>query len=425
MKFPAILCAGLAALLLASCALWQERVPGDARQLHFDSIVVDTHDDTTQRLLDPLFDLGQRHAEGSIDIPRMREGGLDALFFSVWVRGTVTGAPAVEQALAQIDAVQRQVALHPQDLVLATTAAEVYRAHGENRIAALIGVEGGHMIANDLANLRRLFDLGARYLTLTHSVNVDWADSSTDPVQREGLSEFGQRVVEEMNRLGMMVDVSHVSDATFYDVLALSKAPVIASHSSARALCDAPRNMSDQMIRDLAAKGGVIHINYHMNFLSQPFRDALNANGRQIDNAIDAEAKRRCGADPACELLEGDRLVREAVAQGRLPRVEWTAIVDHIDHAVKLVGARHVGLGSDFDGAYMPYGMEDASFLPKLAGALLARGYTADDVRNILGGNTLRVMHEVELVAARLKTQAVEQASSRTRSAITAAGWAT
>jgi membrane dipeptidase len=401
MTRPKFFCACLAALLLASCALLRGTISDEARALHFDSIVVDTHDDTTQRLLTPDFDLGARHADGSIDIPRMRDGGLDALFFSIWIPGTVTGAEAVRQAGAQIEAVHRQIRSHPRDLVLATTAAEVRAAQAGGRIAALMGVEGGHMIANKLANLRRFFELGARYMTLTHSVNVDWADSSTDTPKHKGLSRFGKRVVREMNRLGMIVDVSHVSDETFYDVLALSKAPVIASHSSARALCNSLRNLSDQMIRDLAASGGVIQINYHMGFLSQPFRDAINANDKKLDSEIDAEGKRRCGADEACDLLVRDRLVREYVRRGMLPRVEWTAIVDHIDHVVKVVGARHVGLGSDFDGAYIPYGMEDASFLPKLTGALLKKGYSVDDIRNILGGNTLRVMEEVE-AAARL-----------------------
>ncbi len=389
--------------LLASCASWQGTISGEARALHFDSIVVDTHDDTTQRLLDPDFDLGEGHADGAIDIPRMREGGLDALFFSIWIPGTVTGSEAVRQARVQIDAVLRQIERHTQDLVLATSAAEVRHAQEQNRIAVLIGVEGGHMIANDLANLRRFFELGVRYLTLTHSVNVEWADSSTDTPRHKGLSKFGRRVVREMNRLGMMVDVSHVSDETFYDVLALSRAPVIASHSSARALCDTPRNLSDAMIRDLAARGGVIQINYHMSFLSQPYRDAINANDKQIDSEIEVEAIRRCGADEVCKQLESDSLVREYVSKGRLPRVEWTAIVEHIDRAAKLVGSEHVGLGSDFDGAYMPYGMEDASQLPKLTDALLKKGYSADDIRNILGGNTLRVMQEVEDTAQRMR----------------------
>lgn len=396
-----IFCVYSMALFLAACALWPGTISDEARSLHFDSIVVDTHDDTTQRLLDPNFNLGARHADGGIDIPRMREGGLDALFFSIWIPGTVTGREAVRQADVQIAAVRRQLERHPRELVLATSAGDVRRAQADNKIAALIGMEGGHMIAGDLANLRRFFERGVRYLTLTHSLNVEWADSSTDTPRHKGLSKFGERVVREMNRLGMIVDVSHVSDETFYDVLALSRAPVIASHSSVRALCDSPRNLSDPMIRALAAKGGVIQINFHMSFLSQAFRDAINADGQRLYKAIDAEAVRRCGADQACQMLESEKQVREYVRDVKLPRVEWTEIVEHIDYAVKRVGSRHVGLGSDFDGAYIPYGLENASLLPKLTDALLQKGYSPDDIRNILGGNTLRVMEEVEAAAMR------------------------
>jgi membrane dipeptidase len=374
--------------------------PAVARALHFDAIVIDTHDDTTQRLLDPAFDLGTRHQDGSIDIPRMREGGLDAIFFSIWIPGTITGDEAVRQAIAQIDAVKRQVAAHPDDLELVTTAEGIRSAVAAGRIAVLLGVEGGHMIANDLANLRRFFDLGVRYMTLTHSVNVDWADSSTDKPRNAGLSPFGREVVQEMNRLGMMVDISHVSDAVFDDVMRLSKAPAIASHSSARALCQVPRNMNDRMIRDLAAHGGTMQVNYNMGFLSQKFADARSANDGAIRNAIDAEATERCTGDMACEIQAGSDLARERVERGTLPRVEWTEIVDHIDHAAQVAGTAHVGLGSDFDGADMPYGMEDATDLPKLTQALLERGYSPDQVRDILGRNLLRVMERVEKVAA-------------------------
>jgi membrane dipeptidase len=396
-KQHAALAAALACLPLAAGAAPVD--PEAALKLHFDSIVVDTHDDTTQRMLDPAFDLGVRHADGSIDIPRMREGGLDAIFFSIWIPGTTTGEEAVRQALRQIDAVRFQVMKHPQDLVLVTTADAIRKAAAEGRIAVLMGVEGGHMIANDLANLRKFYDLGVRYMTLTHSVNVDWADSSTDTPKNAGLSDFGRKVVREMNRLGMMVDISHVSDATFDDVLAVSKAPVFASHSSARALCQVPRNMNDRMIRDLAAHGGVMQVNYHMGFLSQPFATAVQANDSRINKAIDAETEERCGKDEACGTFAGSELVRERVARGTLPRVEWTEIVDHIAHAASIAGPAHVGLGSDFDGAVMPYGMEDVSKLPKITTALLERGYSPDEVRGILGGNILRLMEQVEAVA--------------------------
>jgi membrane dipeptidase len=362
-----------------------------------DFLIVDTHDDTTQNLLSGHFDLGQRHATGSIDIPRMREGGLGAIFFSIWMPGTVTGPRAVKDALTQIDAVREQVRLHPQDLALATTAEEVQRAHTAGKIAVLMGVEGGHMIASDLAVLRTFYALGVTYMTLTHSVNDEWADSSTDKPVHNGLTDFGKQVVREMNRLGMMVDISHVSDKTFYDVLAISTAPPIASHSSCRALCDSPRNMTDDMIRALAAKGGVIQINYNTGFLSQEYREAEKADP-SLQKGVEAESEKRCGHDEGCQIAEMEKLTRALVSAGKLPRVEWTRIIDHIDHAVKLVGADHVGLGSDFDGANMPYGMEDASHLPQITAALRARGYSDADIRKILGGNTLRLMERVQAV---------------------------
>jgi membrane dipeptidase len=204
-----------------------------------------------------------------------------------------------------------------------------------------------------------------------------------------------------MNRLGMMVDISHVSDKTFYDALAVSKAPLIASHSSCRAICDHPRNMTDQMIKDLASRGGVIQINYHVGFLSQEFRNAERADP-EIDKTMAAEVQKRCGGKEGCQLIEGDRITREYVEKGMLPRVDWTKIIEHIDHAVKLVGADHVGLGSDFDGANMPYGMEDAAKLPRITEALLRKGYSEGDVKKILGENTLRVMGEVERVSREL-----------------------
>jgi membrane dipeptidase len=376
----------------------QTNISPAARELHFQSIVVDTHDDTTQRLLDPKFDFGVRRTDGSVDIPRMREGGLSAIFFSIWIPGTVTGPSAVQRALDQISAVRETVARHPNDLVLCTTAEEIRHAKAAGKIAVLMGVEGGHMINNSLANLDKFFALGVRYMTLTHTVNTDWADASTDKAAHNGLTDFGKQVVREMNRLGMMVDISHTADKTFYDVLAVSKAPVIASHSSCRALCSAPRNMTDDMIKALAAKGGVIQINYHIGFLSQQFQDASKAHP-ELGKEIEAESKKRCGDNEACQLIEADKITRDMVVQGKLPRVDWSEIITHIDHAVKLVGADHVGLGSDFDGADMPYGMEDVSDIPQITNALLAKGYPPADVRKILGGNTLRLMQDVEAAA--------------------------
>ena len=260
------------------------------------------------------------------------------------------------------------------------------------------------MIDSDLGVLRMYDALGVRYLTLTHSVNDEWADSSTDKPAHNGLTDLGKQVVQEMNRLGMMVDISHVSDKTFHDALAVSQAPMIASHSSCRALCDAPRDMTDDMIRVLAAKGGVIQINYYVGFISQEYADAAKAIREEI-RVKEAEVNKRCGDNAACQLKEGERVVREFTAAGKLPRVSYEKIVEHIDHAVKLVGADHVGLGSDFDGATMPDGMEDVSHLPRITDALLKKGYSESDIQKILGGNTLRVMQAVEAAAKRIGGQ--------------------
>ena len=372
-----------------------------AARVHEQAIVVDTHADTTQRLVfDPKFDLGERHSDGNIDIPRMKEGGLDALFFSIWVPSDVVGPPALKRAYDQIDAVRETVRTHPNDLVLATTAADVRRAAGEHKIAALMGVEGGHMIDDDLRQLRNFAALGARYMTLTHFKNNNWADSSTDKPAHNGLTPFGKDVVREMNRLGMMVDISHVADKTFYDVLGLTTAPVIASHSSCRALTNHPRNMTDEMLRALARNGGVVMINYHAAFISEEFRVASEKRSGDVVTSMSALSK-KCGGNEACTTREGERIDHEAMMNGSLPKVSWERIIDHIDHAVKIAGADHVGLGSDFDGATMPLGLEDASKLPKITDALLKKGYSEQDVEKILGGNILRVMEAVEKAAHR------------------------
>jgi membrane dipeptidase len=375
-------------------------VSARAKQIHDRAIVIDSHDDTTQRLLfDKNFDISVRHKDGNIDVPRMREGGLDALFFSIWVPSDITGPPAVKRALDLIDCVREAARLHPNDLMLATTAADIRRAAAEHKIAALMGMEGGHMIDDDVRLVRVYAALGVRYMTLTHFKNNNWADSSTDQAAHNGLTAMGKDIVREMNRVGMMVDISHVADKTFWDVIETTKAPVIASHSSVRAIANHPRNMTDDMMRALAKNGGVMMINYHAGFLSEAFRVASEKRSGTVDQAMAAMSK-RCGGNEACTTMESERIDHEAMAKGELPKVTWDAIVEHIDHAVKVAGADHVGLGSDFDGATMPLGMEDASKLPKITDALLKKGYSDADVEKILGGNILRVMEAVERVAA-------------------------
>ena len=390
------------AAMLVSLAAADDEISPRAQTFHTRAIVLDTHADTPQRMIYDNFDLGPRDARGHVDIPRMREGGLDAVFFSIWVPSKVTGPEAVKRALRQIDAVREQVRRHPNDLQLATTAAEVRDATWQGKIATLMGMEGGHMIDDDLGLLRLYAALGVRYLTLSHFLNNNWADASTDKPKHNGLTDFGKEVVRELNRRGVMVDISHVSDKTFYDALAVTRAPVIASHSSCRAISDHPRNLSDDQIRALAKNGGVIQINYELIFLSQQARDAKRARGERL-GVTNQELLRRCGENEACQILEGQRLDSEEMTAGTLPRVSWEKIVEHIDHAVKLVGTDHVGLGSDFDGASMPIGLEDCSKLPRLTDALLKKGYSEQDVEKILGGNLLRVMEQVERVSRELQ----------------------
>ncbi|MCU1243997.1 MAG: hypothetical protein JWO71_4723 [Candidatus Acidoferrum typicum] len=402
--FCVMVCATTGGLLVRGSAA--DAIADRAHQLHFSSIVLDTHDDTTQRFFSKGYDLGKRNPDGHVDIPRMREGGMSAIFFSIWIDGRIMGPPAVQKALDQIDAVHENVRKFSKDLVFARTAEEVRRAHAQGKIAALMGVEGGHMIGNDIRMVRVFGDLGVRYMTLTHFYNDEWADSSTDKPAHNGLTDYGKEIVREMNRQGIMVDISHVSDKTFYDVLEVSRAPLIASHSSCRALCDHVRDMSDDMIKALAAKGGVIQINYEKSFIDQAYKSAYDqaTGGAGVVGALN-EATKICGDDQECVERAQIALEQKMTAEGKLPRVSWERIVDHIDHAAKLVGADHVGLGSDFDGATMPDGMEDCSKLPKITEALLRKGYSDGDIRKILGENTLRVMEQVEHVSHELQAQ--------------------
>jgi membrane dipeptidase len=390
--------------ILTCAAVAADEISARARKLQSSSIVLDTHDDTTQRFFSNDFDLGKSNPDGSIDIPRMREGGMNAIFFSIWIDGRIMGPPAIQKALDQIDAVHENVRKFSKDMVFARTAADVRRAHTQGKIAALMGVEGGHMIGNDIRMVRIFADLGVRYMTLSHFYHDEWADSSTDKPVHNGLTGFGKEIVREMNRQGMMVDISHVSDKTFYDALEISKAPLIASHSSCRALCNHPRNMSDDMIKALAAKGGVIQINYEKSFIDQAYKDASDKQSGGVVQQMSDLAK-ICKDDEACISRERAKIQAKLTAEGKLPHVSWERIVDHIDHAVKLVGADHVGLGSDFDGADMPEGMEDCSKLPKITEALIRKGYSDADIKKILGENTLRVMEQAERVSKEIQGQ--------------------
>jgi membrane dipeptidase len=391
------------AILLVEISISADSISDEAKKLHFSSIVLDTHDDTTQRFMSKDFDLGKRNSTGSIDIPRMKEGGMNAIFFSIWIDGRTMGPPAIQKALDQIDMVKQNVKQNAQDIVMARTADDVRRAHDQSKIAALLGIEGGHMLGNDIRMVRIYSELGVRYMTLSHFYNDEWADSSTDKPVHNGLTDYGKEIVREMNRTGILVDISHVSDKTCYDALEVSKAPLIASHSSCRAICNHPRDMTDEMIKALAAKGGVIQINYEKSFIDQAYKDASEKYFGNVVAQID-QLKKACAGDDACMEKKMGEQEKQAVAEGKLPHVSWEKIIEHIDHAVKLVGPDHVGLGSDFDGANMPEGMEDCSKLPKITEALLRKGYSEEDIRKILGGNTLRLMAAAEKVSREMQS---------------------
>ncbi len=363
------------------------------------AIIIDTHADTPQMMLDEVYDLAEPASPYMISIPKMRAGRLGGEFFSIWVDVDWPHDDVVRRALDLIDAVNDQLARHSDALEFARTADDVVRIHRQGKIAILMGVEGGHMIEGDARVLDVYYRLGARYMTLTHTRYNEIGDSSADPQSHwNGLSPFGREIVQRMNRLGMMVDISHVSDKTFYDALAVTKAPVIASHSSCRALCNAPRNMTDDMIRALAKNGGVIDINFYSAFDDQKFRDAYLKVEPAMDAAVEAARKEKQKQGRHLSFAEATRIQQQY--QAGLPAPSYTVIADQIDHAVNVAGVDHVGLGSDFDGVdAIPRGLEDCSKLPDLVRELARRGYSEPDLEKILGANVLRVMRQAEQVA--------------------------
>ncbi|HUI42357.1 MAG TPA: dipeptidase [Terriglobia bacterium] len=390
-------------LLAPSPGRAAERTPAEAAKVAdralSRAIVIDTHADTPQMMLDEGYDLADPASPFMISIPKMRTGHLGAEFMSIWVDVDWPREDLIHRALDLIDAVDVQVARHPGDLALAGTADDVVRIHRQGKIAILKGVEGGHIIEGDLHVLDMYYRLGARYMTLTHTKNNDIGDSSGDQPRWKGLSDFGRQVVERMNRLGMMVDISHVSDDTFYAAVAASKAPVIASHSSCRALCNAPRDMTDDMLRAVARNGGVVDINFYDGFLDQNFADAYQKVEPAIEAAVKAAREERARQGKRLTYLEESQIDEKYYAG--LPIPSFTRVADHIDHAVQVAGIDHVGLGSDFDGisGLAPRGLEDCSKLPDLVRELARRGYSESDLEKILGGNVLRVMRQVEQVS--------------------------
>ena len=388
-----------------------------AEQVHRAAIVIDTHEDTPQRILDDHFDLTDPLGTGQVNLDAIHKGNLGAAFFSIWVEPKLYQGQYAHRTLELIDASRNQAARHPDQIRFTTTAEGILAAHREHKFALLMGIEGGHSIEHSLALLRMYYDLGVRYMTLTWSNSNGWADSSGDaddttvPHTADGLSDFGKDVVYEMNRLGMIVDVSHVSDKTFYRTLIVSRAPVIASHSAARALCDAPRNMTDDMLRAIArsggpdSKGGVVMVNFYSGFISQAYRNAQIAQRPQLLQA--EQALRDKFKAEGRTLTYGDIDKVDRAFADRIPRPPFSDLINQIDHIVQVAGIDHVGIGTDFDGisGQLPQGIDSAADLPKVTAALMARGYSAADCDKILGGNFLRVFHEVEQVSHQLKAE--------------------
>ena len=383
-----------------------EMISAQARKIQDSALVIDTHADTPQRFLDEGYDIGSTDPNdvGHISLDKARRGNLGAEFFSIWVEPESNQGHYAKHTFDLIDSVYEQAARHPDRMMMAFSVADIERAHREHKLAACMGIEGGHSIENDIHLLRDYYRLGVRYMTLSWSNTNEWADSSGDiddpkVEHHNGLTDFGKQVVLEMNRLGMMVDISHVADKTFWDAITTTKAPVIASHSSARALVDAPRNMTDDMLRAVAKNGGVVQVNFFNGFDDQNFLNAERAQQKDQAAAIQKYIDDLKAQGKPVNYVEVDRMEREWMA--KIPRPPLSALIDHIDHIAKVAGVDHVGLGSDFDGVSgaTPAGIDSAADLPKITQALLDRGYSGDDIKKILGGNLLRVFKDVERVS--------------------------
>lgn len=375
-----------------------------ARRLLREVPIIDGHNDYPWQVRekakgDPdALDIRQPQPALHTDIARLMTGGVGGQFWSVYVPSPAAGvnpAGSVTETLVQIDVVHRMMAKYPATFALALTADDIERIHKQGKIASLIGMEGGHSINSSLAVLRQMYRLGARYMTLTHSLNTPWADSATDTPKLDGLSPFGEQVVQEMNRLGMLVDLSHTSPATMADALRVATAPVIFSHSSARALTDVPRNVPDDILRALQKNGGVVMVTFVPGFVSQEVADWGK---RETAERERLTAQHGANTDAITKGLDAWRKANPA------PRASLIQVADHIDHIKKVAGIDHLGLGSDFDGiTSVPVGLEDVSTYPLLIAELLRRGYSDDDVRKVTGRNILRVMRQAEATAARLQ----------------------
>lgn len=405
---PRLIAALLLALALPVYA--QTDVSPKAREIQDSTIVVDTHADTPQRFLDENYDIGSTDPKdpGHISLDKAKAGNLGAEFFSIWVDPETNQGHFAHHTLDLIDSVYQQAARHPDRMMMAFSVADIERAHREHKLAALLGIEGGHSLEGDIRLLRDYYRLGVRYMTLSWSNTNEFADSSgdiKDPkiAHHNGLTDQGKQIVLEMNRLGMLVDVSHVADKTFWDTIAVTKAPVIASHSSARALTNHPRNMTDDMLRAVAENGGVVQVNFYNAFIDETYRKAAEVQEKDRNAAVKAYTDQLKASGKTVTYLDTDRIEREWGA--KISRPPLSSLIDHIDHIAKVAGVDHVGLGSDFDGVAgaTPQGIDSAADLPKITQALLDRGYSADDIRKILGGNLLRVFRKAERVSQEMQ----------------------
>lgn len=419
-------------LFLASCLLISLLSPAQARSsgnqetakvpsetapaIHQSALIIDSHADTPQRFLDEHFDLAQDTpvSDGHMDFGKIRTGNLGAEFFSIWVEPDFKGHYA-KRTMDLIDSVYQQAARHPDNMAMAFTADDIVRAHNQHKFAALMGIEGGHAIENDLRLLREYYRLGVRYMTLTWSNTNEWADSSGDMqdsnvAHHNGMTDFGKEVVGEMNRLGMIVDISHVSDATFFQALQVSRAPVIASHSSSRALTNHPRNMTDDMLRAVTRNGGVVMVNFYSAFVDEAYRKQSSdpEKVKEQEAQVEAFKKSHAHADGSPVTYNEYAGVEKKWAS-QFPRPALKSLIDHIDHVAKVAGIDHVGLGSDFDGVTsLPEGIDSAADLPKITQALVERGYSREDILKILGGNFLRAMRDVEQTARKIQAEGKE-----------------
>jgi len=369
-------------------------------EVHASALVIDTHADTPQRFVDEGWDFTGPLGTGMLNLETARRGNLAAEFFAIWAEPVEWKGRFAERTQSLIDAMLAQVSKHPQAMRLGVSPDDIETAHRDGIFCALMGIEGGHSIENSIDRLRDFYRQGVRYMTLTWSNSNEWADSSgddTDPTvpHHGGLSDFGRDVVREMNRLGMMVDVSHVADSTFWDVLRTTRTPILASHSNARALTPVKRNLTDEMLRAIAANNGVVMVNFYSGFVDAAWRETWEGSRteRQKEHRVMEEELHAEGRP----VLYGDTLQLDRKHAARQPRARFKCLIDHFDHIAQIAGIDHVGIGTDFDGmAHLPEGIDSAADLPKITEALMARGYTAEQMHKVLGGNLLRVFRDIE-----------------------------